>query len=112
MRKTLPGCRPSATPPSRDRPPPADLPDDSTNGHFYQIFAISSPYSLATVAGRAATFDRNRRHSAAGARMLWLEHIALALNEKQGLGVVFDQFDETLAEGEHGPRTAPKCSPA
>ncbi|MFC9964327.1 hypothetical protein ACFVH4_08780 [Nocardia ignorata] len=75
------------------------------------------PYSLATRTGRAATFDRYRRHPAAGARMLWLEHIALALNEKQGLiagkraidhvradgglSAVIDQFHTALTENEH-----------
>ncbi|MBC7303188.1 hypothetical protein [Nocardia salmonicida] len=89
-----------------------------TTGRQWQKSAcVFCPYSLATMAGRAATFDRYRRHPAAGARMLWLEHIALALNERQGLiagkraidhvradgglDVVLDQFGAALAEGKH-----------
>ncbi|WP_280424791.1 hypothetical protein, partial [Nocardia carnea] len=89
----------------------------TTGRHWKKSACVFCPYSLATVAGRAATFDRYRRHPAAGARMLWIEHIALALNERQGLiagkraidhvradgglTVVLDQFQDALAEGEH-----------
>ncbi|GAB4590137.1 hypothetical protein [Nocardia sp. IFM 10818] len=86
-------------------------------GRYWQKSAcVYCPYSLSNQAGRQETFARYRRIPAAGARMLWLEHVALCLNPKQGLiggrravdhvrdaglTAVLDQFRQALETGEH-----------
>ncbi|WP_069167953.1 hypothetical protein [Nocardia altamirensis] len=88
----------------------------TTGRQWIKSACVFCPYSLATAAGRAATFAKFREHPAAGARMLWIEHIALCLNPKQGLiggrraidyiveaelTEVLDQFRAALHTSEH-----------
>ncbi|MBF6333484.1 hypothetical protein IU452_33845 [Nocardia transvalensis] len=52
---------------------------------WHKSACVYCPYALSSVAGRRDTLARYGAHPAAGARTLWLEHVALALNPRQGL---------------------------
>ncbi|MBF6137801.1 hypothetical protein IU501_33050 [Nocardia otitidiscaviarum] len=87
----------------------------ATGREWQKSACVFCPFAL-TGAGRAATLARYATYPAAGARMLLMEHTALALNAKQGLvggkraidfvraaGLteVLSAFEELLAEQPH-----------
>ncbi|WP_280454195.1 hypothetical protein [Nocardia brasiliensis] len=87
-----------------------------TGRQWVKSACVFCPFALSSAAGRVVTFEKFRTHPAAGARMLWIEHLALCMNPKQGLVAgrraidllaeagldeVIGQFQSALAGSEH-----------
>lgn len=89
---------------------------EKTGRTFEKSCCVYCPFSLSTNAGLSRTLERYRHEPDAGARALFIEHVSLCLNERQGLlgdrrlidavtaaGLheVLNRFEEKIATVEH-----------
>lgn len=58
---------------------------ETTSRRFSKSCCVYCPFALATAAGRENTLGRYRDEPDSGAKALFVEHVALCLNERQGL---------------------------
>jgi len=63
----------------------ADYLRRTTGRAFTKSCCTYCPFALATATGRTNTLERYRREPDAGARALFVEHVSLCLNPRQGL---------------------------
>jgi hypothetical protein len=70
-------------------------------GNRYQIFAITCPFALCNAAGRERVMTAYHAGPAAGVQALILEHIAVALNPRQGLAAGERLSSLLAASGQH-----------
>lgn len=82
-----------------DRTAALDYIKRSVGRRWNKSACVFCPFALTTASGRAATLERYAAHPQAGARMLYIEHVALALNPRQGLVAGRRAIDYVRAAG-------------